>query len=165
MSTDRTSLVRLRLEVARDLDAAAALLAPLSERAEALRGVADPVLLGYAAITLHQVYTAVETAFERVCRTLEGSLPTGRDSHHALLQNMTFDLPGVRPAVLTRETASELQHLLRFRHFVRHAYAIAWDPERITEILATTRRFWPALDAEVRAFLAFLDGVAAQGGT
>lgn len=158
MSTDRASLLRLRAEVDRDLDAATRLLEDLALRAPELQQ-GDPVLLGYGAITLHRIYTAVETACERICRTLEDTLPAGRDSHQALLADMTLDLPGLRPPVLRQETARELQTLLRFRHFVRHAYAVSWDPRRITEALGTAERVWPLLVEDMEAFGTFLDGV------
>jgi hypothetical protein len=160
MSTDRAALLRLRAEVQRDVDAARALLSDLVNRQQAIAAANDPVLLGYAAITLHRIYTALETAFERICRTLEGSLPTGRDSHQALLADMALELPGLRPRVLRPETAQELQALLRFRHFVRHAYAVSWDGQRIGEVLDGAARSWPEVETDMREFLAFLDGVA-----
>ncbi|MCA9517970.1 MAG: hypothetical protein KC635_23685 [Myxococcales bacterium] len=162
MSTDRAALLRLRAEVLRDLGAADALRADLAGRSDAIERGDDPVLLGYAAIVLHQLYTALETLFERICRVLEGSLPSGRDSHQALLSDMTLELPGLRPAVLAARTADELAVLLRFRHFVRHAYAVAWDPTRLSDVVSATARVWPAVDRDLRAFLAFLDDVLAE---
>lgn len=159
MSTDRAALLRLRAEVARDRATTRALLDDLAHRrTDIVR--ADPIVLGYAAITLHRAYTALESAFERICRTLEGSLPAGRDGHQALLADMALDLPGLRPAVLRPETAASLAVLLRFRHFVRHAYAVSWDPDRIVEVLDAAESLWAQLDADLATFLAFLDGVA-----
>jgi hypothetical protein len=74
---------------------------------------------------------------------------------------MTFELEGIRPAVLRRETASSLQPVLRFRHFVRHAYAVAWDAERISEVIAGARLAWVDVHADLSAFLRFLKGAAA----
>lgn len=160
MSTDRAALLRLRVEVARDVATFRSLLDDLSSR-RAVMATGDPVVLGYAAITLHRAYTALESAFERVCRTLEGSLPAGRDSHQALLSDMALDLPGLRPPVLRVETAQSLAGLLRFRHFVRHAYAVSWDPDRIVEVLDAAEAAWPALRDDLEAFASFLDGVTA----
>jgi hypothetical protein len=155
---DRAALLRLRQDVHRDVGAAEALLEAVTRRLGA-DVPNDEVLLGYAAVTLHQAYTALETCFERICQTLEGSQPVGADSHQALLHNMTRALDDMRPAVLHAETAKQLQPLLRFRHFVRHAYAVAWDPKRIDEVLAAAQRVWPRVRADMDEFLAFLDEV------
>ena len=157
---DRAALLRLRQDVHRDVGAAETLLEAV-ERRLGPKVPDDEVLLGYAAVTLHQAYTALETCFERICQTLEGSLPVGPDSHQALLQNMTRALDDMRPAVLGDEAAKLLRPLLRFRHFVRHAYAVAWDPERIDEVLAAARRAWPRVRADMDTFVAFLDDVIA----
>jgi hypothetical protein len=157
---ERSDLVRLREELRRDLAAAAGLLADAAEHRETLTG-ADPdrVVLGYLAVTLHRLYTALETSFERIARTLEGSLPKGADAHQALLHDMTLALPGIRPAVLRESTADGLRPLLRFRHFVRHSYAVAWDGERLAEVLRIAEEVWPETHEDMRAFAAFLDGL------
>jgi hypothetical protein len=158
---DRATLVRLRQEVGRDLTSAERLLDDLRARAPALGSTADPVLLGYVAVTLHQVYTALEASFERICRALEGSLPAGPDAHQALLLDMALELPGIRPAVLREGTVLALRPLLRFRHFVRHTYAITWDARRMTENVELAHRAWPEVRADVESFLRFLDETAA----
>ena len=159
---DRATLLRLRQDVARDLTAAAELLSDLTGRRAGLRAGADRVLCGYVAVTAHQVYTALETVFEWICRALEGSLPAGSDSHQALLHDMTRELPGLRPAVLSDATAALLRPLLRFRHFVRHTYAVAWDPALLREVVAAAEAVWPAVERELGAFVEFLDAVAAR---
>lgn len=159
MSIDRAQLLRLRADVQRDLATAGVVLADLVGRRDAIARGDDPVLLGYAAITLHQLYTALETAFERICRGLEGSLPVGADSHRALLHDMTLDLPGLRPPVLRSTTADALGALLRFRHFVRHAYAVAWDSKRLIDVLDGCRAVWSDVCADIDGFVAFITDV------
>jgi hypothetical protein len=157
---ERAALLRLAAEVRADLDAAARLLDELARHAPRSTP-GDVVHHGYVAVTLHQVYTALESGFERICRTLEGSPPGGPDSHAALLRDMTFELEGIRPAVLRAETAAVLLPLLRFRHFVRHSYTLAWDPQRLDEVTRAARQAWPAVHADVSAFLDFLRAAAA----
>jgi hypothetical protein len=157
---DRATLLRLVAELTADLEAAGRLLGELDRRAGHVRPD-DPVLHGYVAVTLHQLYTALESGFERICRALEGSLPAGSDSHAALLRDMTLELEQLRPAVLRAETAAALGPLLRFRHFVRHSYAVAWDPQRLEEVLQAARRAWPEVEADLAAFSAFLRQAAA----
>jgi hypothetical protein len=157
---ERVELIRLREELRRDLDAAAALIADLVEQREVLdRPAADRVVLGYVALTLHRFYTALETGLERIVRTLEGALPKGADAHQALLHDVTLALPAVRPAVLAESTADALRPLLRFRHFVRHSYAVAWDRQRLAEVLQHAEEAWPQARDDLARFTSFLDDV------
>ncbi len=157
---DRGAIVRLRRELSADLDAAAQLVAALSGFEERLRGLTDPVPLGYVAVTLHQIYTALETGFERIARQFEGSLPGGSDSHRALLRDMALDLPTVRPAVLRPGTSSALIPILKFRHFVRHAYAVGFDAGRLSEVLLRLQSVWGDVRADLQVFDRFLEALA-----
>ena len=159
---ERVALVRLRQELRRDLAAAERLLAELRPRIPLLDAAEDSVLAGYAAITLHQLYTALETGFERICRTFEGDLPPGAESHLALLRDMSLDLPAIRPAVIDVATLEALLPLLRFRHFVRHAYAVAWDQRRLREIWEAADRAWPLVTKDLEEFLEFVQATAEE---
>jgi hypothetical protein len=97
-------------------------------------------------VALHHGYGAIESALERVARSIEGSLPAGRDWHVALLENMSLDIEGIRPRVLSEESLGLLRGLLAFRHFFRHAYAISLEAPRLE-----------ALRGEVLALRAPLD--------
>jgi hypothetical protein len=41
------------------------------------------------------------------------------------------EVPGVRPAILSRSLQPDLIALLSFRHFFRHAYGLSFDPTRL----------------------------------
>lgn len=84
--------------------------------------------LGY---TLHTVYTAMENYFLRICKAFENNLPT-ESGHRELLQRMELEIPGLRPALLDRETARALDQLRAFRHVFRNLYDDRLDPERLT---------------------------------
>lgn len=55
-------------------------------------------LRGIGAI-VHDFYTGIEHLFERIAPELNGGLPAGPSWHRELLDDMTLDLPGVRPPV------------------------------------------------------------------
>ena len=74
---------------------------------------------------------------------------------------MALDLPGVRPAVLKQETMTLLRQVLKFRHFVRHAYAVAWEQARVVDMEQRVRESWSHAERDLTAFIAFLD----QAGT
>jgi hypothetical protein len=121
-------LQRLRAEIQSDR---AAWLVRVDELRALDMSQGDAGALAQAAVALHHGYGAVESAFERVARTMEGSIPTGRDWHVALLESMSLDIEGVRPRVLSPESLRLLRGLLAFRHFFRHAYAVRLQPPRL----------------------------------
>ena len=70
---------------------------------------------------------------------------------------MTLPLTDVRPAVLTRETAYNLDEYLRFRHIVCSVYALHLDAERVEMLSARLRSIYEQVQAELRAFVRFLE--------
>ena len=149
---------RLRAEIASDLAAFEDRLGEL-ERLEP-EG-ASPAVLAQIAVALHHAYGAVEAALARIARVLEGSMPVGADWHAALLHAMTLEIPSVRPSVLEPSSAAALRKLLAFRHFFRHAYAVAWDAEQLASLRRTALEAGPQVAADLRAFDAVLGNVAA----
>ncbi len=73
----------------------------------------DWAALGY---TLHVLYTSMENYFLRISKFFENDLP--RDARHKeLLERMELEIPGIRPALLDRNTALLLMHGRAFRVF------------------------------------------------
>ena len=87
-----------------------------------------------AALNLHDFYAGLERIFHQIATTVDGNLPTGREWHRALLQQMQTDLPDLRPPVLSAEARQAVDEFLRFRHVVRNIYAfqfaIEYFPDR-----------------------------------
>ncbi len=71
---------------------------------------------------LHHYFTGVESVFERVSRSFDGGLAQGGDYHRELLRSMTLEIPDIRPSIISRDLAEELDEYRRFRHMFRHAY-------------------------------------------
>jgi hypothetical protein len=120
--------------------------------------------LAQAAVALHHGYGAIESALERVARSLEGSLPTGRDWHVALLENMALDIEGVRPRILSDESLRLLRSLLAFRHFFRHAYAASLEAPRLEALRADMLALRAPLERDLDALDAHLARVASEPG-
>jgi len=106
---------------------------------------------------LHDFYTGIERLFERIAPELNGGLPAGPSWHRSLLQEMTLELPGVRPPVLRPETARQLEELLRFRHLFRNLYGFELEWPRMRALLESLPDVWRAVDADLHTFLEFLD--------
>jgi len=130
-------LARLRQELAIDLTALNARAAELDEFLAAhTTGQAARNVGIVAAVNIHAWYTALETAFERVARLLDESVPSGSAWHSELIAQMSVDVPGVRAALIGADLKLELEDIRRFRHFFRNAYVLEFDFSRIRELAA-----------------------------
>ena len=110
-----------------------------------------------AALYLHDFYNGLERLFEVIASEVDGAMPGGGAWHRELLTQMTLPLTDVRPAVLTRETAYSLDEYLRFRHIVRSVYALHLDPERVEMLVVRLRPIYGQVQAELEAFVRFLE--------
>ena len=125
--------------------------------ATARHGATDQdVYLDSVALNMHAFYSGLEKLFELIAEHIDGSLPEGAVWHRDLLSRMADDLPGVRPAVISKETARELDQYRRFRHLVRNVYATNLKPERISELVEAVPETWSKVSAELQAFSEFL---------
>ena len=110
-------------------------------------------LLDSMGYQLHNLY-ARSSGFEEVARFFE---PHRRAAYHAdLIRRMQLDIRGIRPAVLSVETASRLDELRRFRHLFRHAYATDLDPARVTALAAEVPGIRGAFARDIERFLSAL---------
>lgn len=72
---------------------------------------------------------------------------------------MTFEVESIRPAVLPRDVAEELDEFLRFRHVVRNHYARTLDPRRIAIFIEDLPRVHEQAAAALRRFAEFAETV------
>jgi hypothetical protein len=155
----KASIQRLRAEVRSDRNA-------WSSRVEELQKIdlslADAGALAQAAVALHHGYGAIESALERVARSIEGSLPVGRDWHVALLENMSLEIQGIRPRVLSDESLRLLRGQLAFRHFFRHSYAVSLEGPRLEALRADMVALRVPLERDLDALDAHLARVASE---
>jgi hypothetical protein len=155
----KAAIQRLRAEIQNDRSAWSARvdeLGPID-----LSG-GDPGSLAQAAVALHHGYGAIESALERVARSVEGGLPMGRDWHVALLESMALDIEGVRPRVLSPESLRLLRTLLAFRHFFRHAYAVSLEVPRLEALRADMLALRAPLERDLDALDEHLARAAIQ---
>lgn len=105
---------------------------------------------------VHNCFGAMERALERIVTDIDGSLPTGGDRHRDLLRRAAADIPGLRPPIISRETAADLDALRRFRHAFRHVYD-DYDYEKALENVSTAVRALALFRSDLRSFAAKLD--------
>ncbi len=77
--------------------------------------------------------------------------------HSQLIDRMTLDIEGMRPALLGEDTARLLHELRAFRHFFRHAYVTPLEYERVQSVLEYAYEVRPLLKRDVKSFLEALE--------
>jgi hypothetical protein len=157
------ALAVLLAEIRKDrgsLEKLATRLAALGQRWQEVAG--DEAQVALACVPLHGWYTCLETLLERIARGVDGRVPPGPRSHHALLQQMTVGVPELRDALLSAEQERELSGLLKFRHLFLRARNLDLDPARVSPEVVRLQRVAPGVMERLFALEAFLrDGLAA----
>lgn len=111
------------------------------------------VYLGYL---LHNLYCALEDLFKKVAQTFENNVDDLSRYHRDLLRRMSFDVPGVRPALLAGQTYRTLDELRRFRHLFRHTYSYQLEPRRVADLQSTMLDAQDRLNLDLDIFNRFL---------
>lgn len=162
MSADRARLRLLALvaELGDEVDRVTRTVDEITAAGAVLDAAPDDRLALYgSAALLETFYTGVEKALQRVARHFEG-LPVGDSWHRELLATMALDIPGVRPAVLQRGTAAELDRFLSFRHRFRNLYLFDLETSPVRALLGAAPRTWSMARADLVGFAATLGGLA-----
>lgn len=116
------------------------------------RDLRDAVLL---SDILCNTYTCLETILFRIARVFENHLQADR-WHKELLRKMQLEVPGIRRAVLSRESYQLLDELRRFRHFKRYYYDFDYDWSRLDYLRGVYERLTPLIHVDLDAFSSFL---------
>lgn len=64
----------------------------------------DEDYLGSVAFDLQGFYQGAESVFATIAKSIDRSVPSGDSWHRMLLDQMTSEAPGIRPAVISMET-------------------------------------------------------------
>ena len=99
------------------------------------KALRDEDYLGSVAFDLHSFYQGVERIFEAFAKSIDRTVPSGDRWHKRLLVQMTEEIPGIRPAVISEETRTALDSYRTFRHLARNIYTFNLDAERIRSLV------------------------------
>lgn len=149
---DHITLELLRADIERQMQEIAHTYDILKERSLGLSQSQQPYVdsVGY---NLHNLYCAIEDLLQIVAKAFENHVTDMSRWHTQLLDRMTLTIEGVRPALLSRETAVNLHKLRAFRHFFRHAYGIELEKPKVQQNLQTAGQIRPLLERDVATFL------------
>lgn len=120
----------------------------------------DDAYLDGLALNLHGFYAGLEHIFEAIARSVDGSLPDDPNWHHALLRQMTVEMPTIRPPVIAPETYRCLGEYRSFRHVVRNVYTFNLRGSRVKELAAGLRPCLTAVAHDLTEFAQFLQRLA-----
>jgi hypothetical protein len=115
-------------------------------------GAVNAVSLG-----IHNVYNGIEDVLLGLANDVDGFVPRGSAIHQDILDQMSAEVEGIRPALLDPELYRSLGELKGFRHLVRHRYDFGLDAGKVLENLDRLRRGFPAFVAAVQCLEACLN--------
>ena len=112
-----------------------------------------------SALHLQSFYTAVEQLFTRISGNINGNIPDSETWHMDLLRQLTYEIPGIRPPVLRKETHDLLDELRAFHHRVRNLYTYQLNPDRVGELVKSLPLTFETLTDDLINFTNFLSAL------
>src|SRR3972149_8757551 len=94
----------------------------------------------------------IEKIFQIISTEIDGGLPQGEEWHKRLLLNMTIEIEGVRPPVISTNLYNSLRPFLGFRHVVRQAYGFQLDEAKLEELASSFENSVRKFSDEVTKF-------------
>jgi len=102
---------------------------------------------------LHDFYDAIQVLiFERIADETGEGRPRAAQYYSVLLKNMSLEIEGIRPPVISKTTYRELQEYLRFRHLFRHTYGYRLEEGRFIHLAEGAKDTFARLKEDVLGF-------------
>lgn len=148
---------RIRSELVEFERECAVIRAELERLAAAIDPVTRQALAKGLALDMHSLYTGIEHIFLLIARQVDGVEPSGMSWHRELLDQVIAGNPGVRPAVVSRETGAALEEMRRFRHVIRSVYSFDIDEARVLALAREVPSLCERLARELGSFADVLE--------
>ncbi|MBI1925359.1 hypothetical protein HYR99_14045 [Candidatus Poribacteria bacterium] len=129
----------------------------IHEGMQKLKQTNDSLYLDSVALNLQGFYNGIENIFESIAQEIDQDLPQGERWHLELLMQMSREISGVRPAVISEQTLTDLDEYRSFRHIVRHIYSTKFDQTKIEPLARRAAVFYEQISQELQAFVSFLE--------
>ena len=117
----------------------------------------DELYFDSVALNIHSFYSGLERLFEKISSAIDGSIPQGANWHQELLNQMTLEIPNVRPAVISEKTRKQLDTYRGFRHVVRNVYTYHISPDKLEPLAKNIRLVFKQVERELIAFSRFIE--------
>lgn len=128
-------------------------------RNQVRRPDSNRLLVYGAAALLETFYSGVERSLTRIAAVM-GGLPEGPSWHRTLLEEMTLEIPKVRPPVFSGESVKRLEPYLAFRHRFRNLYLFDLGPSVLAPLLVEAAEVWVSAQDDIAQFTSFLEQLA-----
>ena len=106
---------------------------------------------------LHDFYVTVENTLKIICSEVEEKLPECSNWHVLLLKQASYEIPEVRPAIISKVTMDKLDKYRAFRHVFRNVYGYNLDAERIKELLLELTETVDLFTEDIKNFMKLLE--------
>jgi len=113
--------------------------------------------LDSVAFNLHSFYSGIERIFELIAEEIDKEVPKGQRWHKDLLDQMSFELPEIRPAIISKKTKEELIEFLSFHHLVRAIYTFEINSKRLERLVSRIQETFNDFKNDLDYFLLFLE--------
>lgn len=118
-----------------ELQADCAVVADAARKATLRLPETTPGHLEACAYELTRLYNVIEKMFERVCEDFENHFEKRGEYHEKLIQRLSLNLEGIRPAFIPQSQLQNVRELKGFRHVTRHAYDLVLKADRLAELV------------------------------
>ena len=129
----------------------------IHEGMQKLKQTSDSLYLDSVALNLQGFYNGIENIFESIAQEIDQYLPQGERWHLELITQMSREISGVRPAVISEQTLTDLDEYRSFRHVVRHIYSTKFDQTKIDPLAMRVDVCFEQISKELQAFVSFLE--------
>jgi hypothetical protein len=114
----------------------------------------DEAVVRIVGSILHDYYTSIENIFRAVAGKIDKSVPRGEQWHKELLEQMTLEVPGLRPPVIAPLTGQRLDAYRGFRHVFRNTYGFNLSFAKMQELLEALPDTQKSLARDLEEFTA-----------
>ncbi|MER8727186.1 MULTISPECIES: hypothetical protein [unclassified Mesorhizobium] len=97
-----------------------------------------------SSLGVHNVYNSIEDILLSLSNDIDGLVLQGPTMHQDVLDQMSAEIAGIRPAVLDPELYQSLSELNGFRHLVRHRYGFDLKTDKVQESLDRVKEAFPS---------------------
>ncbi len=119
----------------------------------------EPLYLDSVALSLHDFYNGLERLFERIAESVDEYKPDGINWHREILNQMSLEVPNVRPAIISQSLKEKLDEYRAFRHIVRNVYAHNLRLNRMKNLIEKLDTAFKEVKESLQSFCKFLNSV------
>jgi hypothetical protein len=120
----------------------------------------DNYYVDATALNLHGFYAGIERLLGVIAEGIDGTKPSGANWHTQLLHQLTAEIPGIRPAVLSSAMRDKLDRYRGFRHVIRNVYTFNLDPQQIELLVEQLQVTMDQVSQELLIFANLLEQIA-----